>query len=341
MMVTGASGFLGRAIVEAACREGWEVVALCRPTSAVPGSWLNAPQITLGRVDLSEPQGAGKLAALLEGISCVIHAAATLSGSDAEQARDTIQSTRALIQAMRAHQKGRGQTSAVAQPVRLILVSSFSVYDFARLPDHAVLDEATPIEASPGRRDAYCRAKLAQEAIVQEDPDPLDLCLARPGAIYGPERLWSWQLGIPAAGFVLSVDGASPVPAISVDRCALALARLAGLPSSALPAIINLVDPDPPSQREWLDAMGQRRVVYMNRRVFMGLVTLLDRLVALWPAFGRLRPKGLRPENIEARFKPLRYDTQRAMACLGLPKPEPFAQRLRAYRGAQPGAVAK
>jgi nucleoside-diphosphate-sugar epimerase len=44
-LVTGASGFIGRHLVEALLATGWKVFALCRSTSSLPQHWRNVDRI--------------------------------------------------------------------------------------------------------------------------------------------------------------------------------------------------------------------------------------------------------------------------------------------------------
>ena len=46
---------------------------------------------------------------------------------------------------------------------RFVHVSSFAVYAFNQLPAGATVDEETPLEPDPGRRDDYAWTKLLQE----------------------------------------------------------------------------------------------------------------------------------------------------------------------------------
>src|SRR4051795_6985549 len=70
-LITGATGFLGGHLAEAAAARGWAVRALARPTSDV--SLLARPGIEVVRGDLSDP---ASLPAALAGVEVVFHAAA-------------------------------------------------------------------------------------------------------------------------------------------------------------------------------------------------------------------------------------------------------------------------
>ncbi len=304
--VTGAAGFLGRRIVAAAQAEGHDVVAIVRRPVDLPGAEVRVADLA------ADPP-----ADLFEGADAVIHTAAG-SGGDAAHARDTVGATRALL--------GRLPPGA-----RLVLVSSFSVYAVAALPDGATLDETAPTEPDGTDRDPYARAKIAQErlAVAAAQADGLDLWIARPGAIHGPGRQWSARLGWRRGGRVLVPGGDVPVPAVHVDHVARALVAAATVADAGWPddvpvlaagghvRIVNLVDPDPPTQRDWLAATGSDRVTALPLRPLMKVATLLDLAGDLIPALGRIRPRALSEAVLAARFKPLRYSTARAEDRLG------------------------
>ena len=301
LAITGAGGFLGRRIVAAAREAGHDVIAIVRQPVDLPGA-----EVRIADLAADLPPG------LMDGADAVIHAAAG-AGDDAAHARDTVGATRAVL-------------AALPLGVRLVLVSSFSVYAVAALPDSTTLDETTPTEPEAAGRDAYARAKLAQErlAIVAAQTGGLDVWIARPGAIYGPGRDWSARLGWQVGGRVAVPGGDVPVPAVHVDHAARALVAAATVPEGGWPddvpileagghvRVVNLVDPDPPTQRDWLAATNRRRVTTLPRRPLMKLAALLDLACDVVPALDRVRPRILSEGALAARFKPLRYATARA-----------------------------
>lgn len=273
--ITGASGFLGRALVRHACAQGHDVLALTR--RAADPAWAEDTRVTPVTMDLSDRACVNRLAPLLGDVTAVIHAAASFGGDATAHARDTIDATAHLVKAV----------SAAAKPARFILVSSLSVYDVAAMPDNAVLDEQSPLLQGASQRDAYAAAKRAQERLVQDALS--DFCILRPGAIYGLGRLWSAQLGFAKAGFVVCPDGAAAVPAIHVDHAATGI--LTAMHPKTQHQISNLIDATPPSQTDWLRALGQRHIT-----VPLGLILTAGRLLGRGPAWS-------------ARFRPLQYDT--------------------------------
>ncbi|WP_282129608.1 NAD-dependent epimerase/dehydratase family protein [Roseobacter litoralis] len=310
IVITGAAGFVGRACVAAARAAGHPVRAVVRRDHDLPAEWDEGVEVH--QADLAK---APDLSAVLADACAVIHAAA---GAGDSHAADTQDATAHLIAAM------------TGQGARLVLVSSLSVYGYAAIPDHATLDETTPPDPDMARRDAYARAKYAQEmqGVAAAQHHGLDLWILRPGAIYGPDRLWSARLGYPKGGRMLVPGGDVPVPAIHVESCAAGLvaACTAARPArSDLPVIagtgsvstVNLIDPALPHQRDWLEAIGKTSVTALPLSLLMKMARGLDLAGDLWPAFGRRLPVGLREATLAARFKPLRYSRARAEDWLG------------------------
>ncbi len=314
IVVTGAGGFLGVATVQAAQKAGHEVVALTR-----------------AEVDLNRGEG---LADHLAGADAVIHTAAG-SGDDAAHARDTLRATQNVLKAL-------------PQGVRLVLVSSFSVYAFDGIPDWSLLDETAPTDPDGAARDAYARAKIAQEkqALIGAQTMGLDLWIARPGAIFGPGRTQTARLGWHKAGRWIYPGGDAPVPAIHVEDCAAALVAMATAPDGGWPEdlpildggghvrIFNLVSPEAPRQSDWLEAIGAEKQVTLPRKALMRMSTVLEVLADAVPILGRVTPKALRPQTLAARFKPLHYSTHRLENRLNHSPAESFAEAMAASRKA-------
>lgn len=314
IVVTGAGGFLGQATCQAAEAAGHDVVPLTR-----------------AQVDLANGTG---LAAHLAGANSVIHVAAG-SGDDVAHARDTLQATDQLLAALPAG-------------TRLVLVSSFSVYAFDGIPDWSLLDETAPTDPDGHKRDAYARAKIAQEksALYKAQTAGLDLWVARPGAIYGHGRILTARLGWQTAGRWFCPGDDAPIPAIHVQDCAVALVAMATVEDLGWPEdlpilkenghvrIVNLVSPDAPRQSDWLDAIGASKRVILPRRALMRMATGFEFLIDAVPALGRVIPRALQPQTLAARFKPLHYSTHRLQDRLGCIPLRPFAKAMQISRKA-------
>lgn len=276
LVITGAGGFLGRAVARGAQARGHAVRALTRA------------DLDLARDDP---------APVLEGADCVIHLAGSLSGDWADQARDTLGGTARLISALQG----------MALPPRVVLASSIAVYD---ADADGVVTEATPLEAAPARRDAYARAKIAQEAMLRDSG--LRHTILRPGAIIGPGRVWNAHPGPVIGGVLVLMERRGEVPLVSLSDCARAFVLAAGLPGEG--RALNILAEDRPTRARFVAAVRQagwpRHVVPFNWRLMMPLAWLLSPL-------GDRVPGLLRPAVLRARMRPVRYDIAAAEAALG------------------------
>ena len=138
VLVTGATGFLGRHVVDALLSRGHQVRALYRSdvAPALPDG------IELARVDLRVAEA---LPEALADIDVVIHAAAVLRGPRPVQYEGTVVATQNLLTAM-----------TEADVTRLVLVSSFAVYLSRPVRSGRVVDENSPTATPATARYAYC-----------------------------------------------------------------------------------------------------------------------------------------------------------------------------------------
>lgn len=293
LMITGASGFLGKALVRAARSRGHTVTAAVR--GPAPSDWAGDEGIRVVRADLGMADAPDVLGPSLQGITAIIHAAASFAGDAASHDRDTIGATRNLLKAL---------TSVGARP-RFVLVSSLSVYDVAGMTNGATLTEDAPLVEQAEQRDTYAAAKVAQERLLAGYDGPRQI--VRPGAIFGPDRLWSAQLGFAKAGRVFCPGPADVMPAIEVMRAADALVRAVEGSDSHT---VNLIEPGCPTRKQWLDAIGMPCIP-----VPTSLVQWVGRMTGRGPAW-------------RARFRPLTYDTTRASDLLGGPSDLSVAEQI-------------
>jgi nucleoside-diphosphate-sugar epimerase len=333
LLVTGATGFLGQRIVARALERGHRVRAVVRPGRDLSGMpWAGKPGLDIVEIDLAAESAVGKLVGALAaddaGEVVVVHAAGAMAGDDATQQAETVEPTRRLLQAMRQ-----------AGSRRLVLLSSLSVYGYAALPDGAQLDETTPTEPDPADRDAYCRAKLEQEALAlaAAQVDGFLVTALRPGMIFGPGRLWSARLGVAKGRLAILLGGNAALPVSHVEHCAAAVVFAAerktvssdvyAEPDAAgrLGAFeaINVIDDDRPTQRRYAallrrHADGAPAVVF---RLPWGAIRRIAQATALLgllaPRMVSRLPGILRPASLHARIKPLRYSNHRLHDRLG------------------------
>ncbi len=319
VMITGASGFIGALAVATARARGHSVVAVVRKESSVLPEWGADGNIRIVVADLTERGAEALLIEAMKSVDVVIHTAASLAGSDKVQAQDTLAGTRALLAAM------VGREGAAP---RFVLVSSLSVYRISGLASGDTVDERTPLEDFAEARDAYCRGKLAQEDLVRKAAEKhgFPLWLMRPGAVYGPGRVWNAHLGMSVGSLLVQVGAGGEVPVVHVDRCAEALVLAAEVtPKNDAIEICNVVASDLPDRSAFVAAVEKsgwpKRVV----RVPFGLLNTVAWVVGYLPERLWLRLPGLlRWPVLDARMRPLRYANRVLRERLGWRQTERF-----------------
>jgi len=285
VLVTGAFGFVGQWVVRRALERGFEVRALSR-------SERRLVQGEAVRADLRDERSVSRA---VVGCDAVVHLAVPAYLSD--------DGTAVLLESMKKSGVGR-----------LVLVSSLSVYDYVRLAVGATLDERSPLESRPERRDEYCRVKLAQEATARAAG--LDLSVLRPGAIIGPGRLWTARLGRRLGPLTVVLGGQSKVPVCYVAHVADAIVSALGRPG-AVGATLNLVDDALPTQNQYLSVLRQVRMIGAARVGIPRAGLLAAASVGRAMLGERVRlPNVLSAESLEAQIKPLDYSNEQARKLL-------------------------
>jgi nucleoside-diphosphate-sugar epimerase len=312
LLVTGATGFLGQYVVASAIERGHQVRAVVRPASAaLPAAWAGDPRIQPVRGDLRR---ASDIPPMLEGVDAVIHLAAAKAGDLFDQFASTVVATENLLGAMdKAHTE------------RLVLTSSFSVYEYQNRPSWSVLDEDSPLAAVPRERDEYCQTKLVQEALARGACRQAGRrCIVlRPGVIFGPGNVWTARLGMQLGSrWWLRTGARAPLPLTYVENCADAIVAAAEYSGAERDLVLNVVDDETPSQRQYMDELrrassSKARIIGVPWPVMQaaaGLASLVNRT-----AFGGTAkvPAIFRPAALAARCRPLRYDGSRIRAALG------------------------
>lgn len=164
MLVTGASGFIGRALVEDFAAAGDKVRAAMR----VPADIFPRAVEVVAVSDLARPV---EWPPLLKGIDTVIHLAGT-AHAEGREAADIYD---------RVNRAATAELAAAARKVsirRLVFVSSIRAQSGPSAD--RVLTEADP----PCPTDAYGRSKLAAEGAVRASGVPFTIL--RPVLVYGP-----------------------------------------------------------------------------------------------------------------------------------------------------------
>lgn len=305
ILVTGASGFLGRFVVAEALRRGHNVRAVMRPSSSTAGEIATGrPGVETVHADLRSRPG---LVEICEGIDTVLHLAASKSGDMYTQYAGTVVATENLLDAM---------TKAGVR--RIVGISSFAVYKYLARWSHTTINEDSALESEFPPRDEYSHTKLVQERLIREHAVNYnwDYAILRPGVIYGPENLWNARLGMVGNDRRwIRIGWFSRLPMSYVENCAEAIV-LAAEKSGPLALTVNVFDDECPTQSHYAKAVLKRlKPTPKSMTIPWTVMRLVARSAALCNYLlfrGRAKlPAILVPEKLHARFKPLRYSNQR------------------------------
>ena len=219
VLITGANGFLGVAVVERLLARGKTGIR-CLVRTGSNRRRLDAMLARHPGADVEIVGGglasAEDAAKLIEGAPLILHLAAALSGQAADMFLGTVVASKNLLDAI----------AASAHKPRVLLISSFGVYGVADTPRGHLLDESTPVEPHPERRDIYSHSKLRQEQLFFEyrARHDIPLCVLRPGVIYGPGGgAFSSRVGLALPGAFLFLGRDNLLPLSYVDNCAEAI----------------------------------------------------------------------------------------------------------------------
>ena len=288
-LVTGAAGFLGRALVSALRARGQTVRVLVRSPSDLLAGDPGVQQVV---GDLGDPEIVDHAIA---GASVVYHVGAAMRGGPREFEAGTVWGTRNIVESCRKHGSAR-----------LVYVSSMSVFDHAGRRDGEVLTEDYRFEPHPQSRGAYTQTKLAAERVVVEaiERERLPVVILRPGQIFGPGAETVTPNGVVAlAGRWLAIGkGACTLPLVYRDDVVDALLLAAESPH-AVGRVFNIVDPDTVTRDDYLQRckrkLGDRiRLLHVPEWCFLALssgVEMLGKLLKRDVPLTRYRVRSLRP----------------------------------------------
>ena len=300
VLVTGATGFLGRHVVARLLADRASVAALVRtPNTAVLPAGV---EVITG--DVSDQPS---LELAMRGVDLVIHAAARVatSGTWAEFDAANVSGTAAVLAA--------AQSAGVK---RVVHVSSLSVY--AVPADGVTITEDSSYEAGAGERGFYARSKLVADRLaLQAAHGGAPVVVVRPGLLYGPGRRPPLARRAIAVGPFRAILG-SPrylLPVSYVANVADAL-LLAAQAEGANGKAYTVVDANVPQQEytmRYRDAAGERwRAFYVPAALLMPLARAAEVAASLARRAAPLTRHQLRRTTWSAS-----YDRTRAERELG------------------------
>jgi nucleoside-diphosphate-sugar epimerase len=329
VLVTGATGFIGPAVVASLLRHGFRSVrAFARPSSdltrfeTLVGGLRDGAQVEVFRGNLVSRDDC---ITATKDVAVIFHLAMKGDKSFPDAYMNSVVTTRNLLEASLQHKTLR----------RFVNVSSFAVYSNTGKSRWRLLDESSPIELQGQRRgEAYCFAKQKQDKIVSEYGKKYGIphVIVRPGSVYGPgKRAITGRVGIDSFGVFLHLGGSNQIPFTYVDNCADAIA-LAGLQAGVDGEVFNVVDDDLPTSRQFLRLYKKNvrrfRSIYVPHIVSYALCSLWERYShwsqgQLPPAFNRSR--------WHAEWKKTRYSNENLKTKLNWTPNVPMAEGLSRY----------
>lgn len=326
VLVTGASGFLGRHVVARLLERGHSVRAMVRPASEVP-AW--GGEVELVRADLRAAQG---LAEAFQGVDAAVHLALGASSDDEVLLSDTLAGTERFLEAM-----------ARSSVRRLVLASSITVYDWGKA--RGTMDEDTPLAQDIYGRGGYPIAKLWQERMVSRmaDGGGWQVTVLRPGFIWGAGRARIGGMGRVVGSWYVLFGPWTRLPLTHVDNCADCFAAAVENPA-AIGQAFNVVDGDAVRvwryAREYARGTGRRGLpVPVPYLVGYGMARLASTASRL--AFGKRGrvPSLFVPSRFQAQFKSLRFSNRKLRRVLGWSPPLDHRECLARTYGAGRGAI--
>ena len=310
LLITGASGFIGQYVVTQALKQGYRLRTTSRSLSNRLLPWQAHPNLEILEGNLLDSQFCLKV---MTGVDSIIHLAAAMKGSFEKQYASTVTVTETIVNNL-----------PKTNVKRLVAITSFSVFDYQGCEIGSLIDENTPIEASPTLRDTYAQTKVMQEEILrqfQQETKSVEVVIIRPGMVYGRGHLWNARLGIkPSQNLWLLIGGNGKMPLTYVENCAEALVKAAVLRDCG-GYTLNLVDDDLPTQQEF----SQKLISYLPEKphlltISWSLIKTLSQII--WQGNKSIFQTNLKlpglliPKRLHARYKPMEYTNQKAKQIL-------------------------
>jgi nucleoside-diphosphate-sugar epimerase len=330
ILVTGATGFIGRRVVKALLDRGFRNLrCLTRSSShrdgleAVLTAHKGAARVEITTGNLLSRDDCAVAA---KGAAVVLHLAAGRGEKSFPDAFvNSVVTTRNLLEACAAERS----------LLRFVNMSSFAVYRNSGNPKWRLLDESAPVEDHPEQRgNAYCFAKAEQDKLVTEccRRFGIPFVIIRPGWVYGPGNPGiHGRVGVGTFGVFLHLGGGNTMPLTYVDNCAEAVV-LAGLTNGVEGEVFNVVDDDLPSSRRFL------RMYKRNVRRFKSIYlphAMTYYLCCLWEWYSKWSKGQLPPvynrKAWHASWKRTRYSNAKLKSRVGWQPSVPMSQGLRLH----------
>jgi predicted dehydrogenase/nucleoside-diphosphate-sugar epimerase len=304
ILVTGANGLIGRALVRRLLRKGNRVRIFVRRQPEPEFMKDSKVEVFLG--DLGDPTAVDQAVA---GTELVYHVGAAMKGSAHDHERGTVCGTQNIVDSVLRH--------AVQG---LVYISSLSCLDAASSGHGTVVREDWPVEPSPTKRGAYTQAKTSAEKTVSDAVRDRHLraVLLRPGRVFGPGMTLLTPEVARRVGnvFVVLGDGTRELPLVYVEDVVDAIV-LAAETSKFDGRVFHIVDRTQITQnqvvRNYITKKAKKaRVIHVPVSIVYGLAfgfEVLSRVLN--------RPVPLSIYRVKSALARMQFDCTRAENELG------------------------
>jgi nucleoside-diphosphate-sugar epimerase len=211
ILVTGATGFIGRCLVEQLVQKGHNVRILVRNTNGLPRAFLSE-KVHIFKGDITD---ADSVAEAVKGVRFVYHLAHSLGKTWEEFEYFNINPARFLAQA------------CLKEDARFIFASTIAVFYYADIPGSVVRFDSS-IDSKPKLRNLYARSKIVEENLLKQiqADNGLRLVITRPGIVVGRNGILEHSgIGLWTRDNVCAYwgQGNSELPLVLVEDTASAL----------------------------------------------------------------------------------------------------------------------
>ena len=300
ILVSGASGFIGRALVRRLLADGRDVVAAVRqPSDALPA---RVRQVMIVDVD-----GSTDWSQALDGVDAIVHLAAR-----AHVLRDSAADP--LSEFRRVNTAGTlnlARQAAVVGVRRLVFISSIGVNG------NETLDQPFTADDAPAPVEPYAQSKLEAEQGLREIAagSELEIVIVRPPLVYGPGAPGNFGRLIDAVARGLPL----PLGAVRNQRSLVALDNLVDLirlciddPRAASQTLL-VSDGEDLSTTELLQRVGQAlgrpaRLLPVPQQLLVTVLGLLGKQALAQRLFGSLQVDIAKTRELLAWSPPLTVD---------------------------------
>lgn len=322
VLVTGSNGFTGTVVVRKLLERGErDIRCMARPGggfSQLEAMRKDFPDAKI-EVFVGNLVNQADADAAMEGVGVVYHLATMMRGAPADMFLNAVVASQKLVSAI----------VKVSPKARVVLISSFAVYGIGQMRSGDTVDESSPIEPNPDKRDVYTHAKVWQEKVFWDAKKQhgFPLVVVRPGVIYGPGGgALASKIGMDIFGLFVDFGGKNPLPLAYVENCADAIVLVGQKAPDG--EVYNLYDDDLPTCSDYLSRYKREVKNLRSLHIPFPLMAQLSKAISWYvdKSEGQL-PPAFTPYKVAAMWKYVKVSNEKLKA-LGWKQPIPTEEAI-------------